>query len=488
MKKAALTLWLATATLAPVAGAQTQAPKPPVPAQAPAPVPGAAAPPASAGASGRDADPTLPNVEDPMLAPSPPPQHVLQSWREALGLVRSRSVPYRTALAQIDVARAKSREALAASLPTLQSTAFNTYARYEILRGTGINYNVVPPAVVSLPDPPVTLGAGLTLNVPLFAPKAWYDRGTAERAIDYAALNSKEAERQVVASLADTIVAAVTAERLADVTRVSLQSALSTLDLNRRRSALGASSSLDVLRAEGEVQTARAQVVTANETLLRARESLGLALGYSEGWAVNPEVHLDALGADARATCRQEADVSKRSDVRAAAANVGLVERAKGSVDWAFWPTLTANSVLQTQNVKFGTQNNVSWTVSGVLTWMLYDGGLRYGQKDEAEANARVAREQLSDTRRRAELQVTQAFRSVTVAETNLAVSTKGREIAAETARLARVAFINGSGTSFDLVDTASKQRQAEIDLTVKQFELLRAKVAALLALASCDI
>ena len=119
---------------------------------------------------------------------------------------------------------------------------------------------------------------------------------------------------------------------------------------------------------------------------------------------------------------------------------------------------------------------------------MLYDGGLRYGQKDEAEANARVAREQLSDTRRRAELQVTQAFRSVTVAETNLAVSTKGREIAAETARLARVAFINGSGTSFDLVDTASKQRQAEIDLTVKQFELLRAKVAALLALASCDI
>jgi len=492
MNKAVLSLCLATATLAPVAGAQTQSPKQPAPAAAPAAAAApTTAPPAATAAPTPgvpNGEPPLPNVEDPMLEPSPPPAHVLQSWQEALGIVRSRSVPYRTALAQIDVASARSREALAAALPTLQSTAFNTYARYEILRGTGINYNVVPPRVVSLPDPAVTLGAGLTLNVPLFAPKAWYDRGTAERAIDYAHLNSKEAERQVVKAVADTIVGAVTAERLADVTRVSLRSALSTLDLTRRRSALGASSSLDVLRAEQEVQLARANVVTANETLLRQRESLGLALGFSDGWGVNPEVRLDALAADARATCHQETDIGKRSDVRAASANVGLVERAKGSVDWAFWPTLNAQSVLQTQNVKFNTQNNVSWTIAGTLTWMLYDGGLRYGQKDEAEANARIAREQASDIRRRAELEVTQAFRAVQVSETQLAVATKTREIASETARLARVAFINGSGTSFDLVDNANKLRQAEIDLTVKQFELLRAKVAALLALASCDI
>ena len=427
-----------------------------------------------------------------MLEPSPPPQHVLQSWQEALGLVRSRSVPYRTALAQIDLARAKSREALAASLPTLQSTAFNTFARYEILHGTVPNPTVQNPAQTrDVPDPNPIFGAGLTLNVPIFAPKAWYDRGTANRAVDYATISSKEAQRLVIASIADTIVGAVTAERLADVTRESLSAALSTLDLNRRRAALGASSSLDVLRAEQEVQLSRAQVVTANETLLRSRESLGLALGFSEGWGVNAEVRLDALGADARKTCRQEGDVSKRSDVRAAAANVALAERQKGSVDWAFWPTLNGTSVLQatTAPPRYTTNGeNVSWTVGATLVWTLYDGGFRYGLKDEAAANTRIAREQLSDTRRRAELQVTQAFRSVNVAETNLAVSSKGRDIAAETARLARVAFINGSGTSFDLVDTASKLRQAEIDLTVKQFDLLRAKVAALLALASCDI
>jgi outer membrane protein TolC len=425
-----------------------------------------------------------------MLDPSPPPQHVLQSWQEALGLVRSRSVQYRTALAQIDVARARSREALAAALPQLLSTAINTYAKYEILRGTGDYFDPDTRTYSrqTLPKPAVALGAGLTLNVPIFAPRAWYDHETAEQNVDYEKLNAKEAERQVVASVANTIVSAVTAERLADVTKESLRNALSTLELNRRRSALGASSALDVLRSEQDVQIARAQVVTADETLLRARESLGLALGFPEGWGVNPDVRLDALAADARATCTQENDVNKRSDVRAATANAQIAQRAKGSVGWAFWPTLNAQSVLQAQNVEYQTGHNVSWTIGANLQWLLYDGGLRYGQRDEAEANARIAREQLSDTQRKAALDVTQSLRSVTVAETSVAVSTKGRDVAAETARLARVAFINGSGTSFDLVDTASKLRQAEIDLTVKQFNLLQAKVAALLALANCNI
>jgi outer membrane protein TolC len=69
-----------------------------------------------------------------------------------------------------------------------------------------------------------------------------------------------------------------------------------------------------------------------------------------------------------------------------------------------------------------------------------------------------------------------------------LAVAARTREIAAETARLTKVAYLNGSGTSFDLVDTARRLREAELDYTVKEFDVLRAKIAALLALATCDV
>ncbi len=486
MKKAVLPLWLATFALSPLASAQAPAPAPaPSTARATAP-----------------AEPTLPNIEDAMLAPPPAPTHLVTSWHEALELLRSRSTQLRVQLAQVDVARARSREALSAALPQLSTALGSTFIREELLThrvagtpnvvtGTDAAGNQtfsVAPTSTRLPDPNPGLGAGLLLRVPVFYPKVWYDRGTAEDAIETEKLNTKEVEREVIAAVADTIVNAVTAEHLAESTRVNLKSSLSTLDLTRRRSSLGASSALDVLRAEGDVQTARSQVVAADENMLEAREALGLALGSPEGWGVTEDIHLDALTNDARASCRQESDIRKRSDVRAAAAALHVAERGPGSIDWAFWPTLDAVSQLTYSNGTLANGDHVSWTIGATLNWTLYDGGLRYGQHDEAKANVRIAQETLTDKTRRAQLQVTQALRAVTVAETNLGVSAKGRDIAAETARLARVAFVNGSGTSFDLVDTASKARQAELDLIVKQFQVLRARVAALLALSSCDV
>ncbi|HTQ03698.1 MAG TPA: TolC family protein [Polyangiaceae bacterium] len=478
MKKAVLPLWLATLALSPHVSAQTPSP-------APAPSTPGAAP----------GEPALPNVEDPMLAPPPPPVHVVTSWREALSLLRARSTQLRSQLAQVDVARARSREALANALPQLGTALGSTFVREELLTHdvTGPvlepgNPPVPVTATTTLPSPNPALGAGLLLRIPAFYPKVWYDKSTADDNITTQKLTTKEVEREVIASVADTIVTTVTAEHLAESTRVQLKSALSTLDLTRRRSSLGASSALDVLRAEGDVQTARAQVVAADETMLEAREALGLALGSPEGWGVTEDIHLDALTADARASCHAETDVRQRSDVRAAAAALHVAERGPGSVDWAFWPTLDAVSQLTYANGTLSNGEHVSWTIGLSLNWTLYDGGLRYGQKDEAKALARVAQESLTDTQRRAELQVTQALRAVTVAETNLTVSAKARDIAVETARLARVAFVNGSGTSFDLVQTAGTARQAELDLIVKQFQVLRARVAALLALSDCDV
>ena len=151
-----------------------------------------------------------------------------------------------------------------------------------------------------------------TWSVPVFAPEAWYERGTANQAVDVSRMNTKELERQVLGSVANSIVSVVTAERLAEVSRVSLASALSTLDLNKRRAALVASSALDVLRAEQEVELARAQVVSADEAVLRARESLGYALGTSESFGITPDIRLDQLREDARSSCRIQKDVDAR--------------------------------------------------------------------------------------------------------------------------------------------------------------------------------
>jgi hypothetical protein len=43
-----------------------------------------------------------------------------------------------------------------------------------------------------------------------------------------------------------------------------------------------------------------------------------------------------------------------------------------------------------------------------------------------------------------------------------------------------------GTGTSFDLVDTAKAQRAAELDLAVKEFQVIQAKLTAVLANSNC--
>jgi outer membrane protein TolC len=473
---------------APVAPAAKPAGAPPAPATTTAP-----ADPATV------AEPTLPQVNDDMLAAVPPATNVLQSWRDALRLLRQNSSTLRTLQAQQEVAQAQARQALAPALPTVTGTGA---VSRQLLKGEGQVYDPAaslqasaaagaPVTVfdtVTLPYNATTWQAGINLRVPLLALPAWHNRGTALRQIEVARLNSKAAERVSIAAVADAVVTTVTAERLAEVSRVSLESVLSTLDLTKRRAALGAASTIDVLRIEQEVSLSRSQVVTANDGVLRARENLGSVLGSAEPYGVTPAIQLDELANDAKSSCRP-ADVQARADVRAAEASVGVAKHSEEGVSKTYWPTIDAVSSLTYWSPVSAINNeHVTWSVGGVLNWTLYDGGLRYGTREQRAAETRIASEQLTEAKRQARLEVTQSFRAVRSSEATLVVAAKTREIAAETARLTKVAYLNGSGTSFDLVDTARRLREAELDYTVKEFDVLRAKIAALLALATCDV
>jgi outer membrane protein TolC len=459
--------------LAPQAAHAQTRPAAPVPA-APAPAPAIPA---------AQAEPPMPDVSDPLLETPPPPTNVLQSWQQALQLVRDQSVSMRLARVNVQRAEAQVRSALAPALPQLLGTAGVT--KY-LLKGEVPNGNG---GTTTIPDPSTYWNAQLSLTVPIFRPFAWSNYGSTKDAVEATKLSSKEIERQVVAGFASVIVTVVTAERLAEVSRTSLRASLSTLDLTKRRAALGASNTLDVLRVEGETSLARAQVVTATEQLMRAREALGTALGSSESWGVMPDIKLDTLVTDAQKICRPEQDISSRTDVRAANANLGVNERRLKSIDYTYLPTLDGVSNLGVQDPNYAINNrHVNWTIGALLTWNIYDGGLRGGQRLAAAAEVQGSKAELAETRRSASLELTQALRNVHVAEADYAVSAKTREINAETVRLSKISFLNGSGTSFDLVLTERQLRISEADLAVSEFSVLQAKIAALLALSTCNL
>jgi outer membrane protein TolC len=420
-------------------------------------------------------------TNDPMLEPIAPAPHVVPSWQEALGMLRSRSTDFRIALDEIERAQGQWRAALAQSLPTLNGSA-NVTA--NMLRGETFN-----PATLQLETypPPFVYGASATLVQPLFAPRAWHAAGTAKVVREATELTAEDQKRVLAFALANAVVSVVTAERLSEINRIGLRAALERLTLARRRVALGAGNALDTVRADQDVSVTRATVVTGDESLRRARETLGLALGSTEAWGVPADIDLNGVEASARSTCAGAGSIDERADIAAARTYTDVARRNVDDVWLQFSPTVNLVSTVNSFSMPLQNGKNVTWTIAGVLSIPIFDGGARYGALRDTRAQADQSEQRLEAARRNATVEVRQARRSVDVADESRRVAERARDLARETERLARVSFQAGTGTSLDLIESGRRLRESESQLALQEFSLVQARIAALLALSRCN-
>jgi outer membrane protein TolC len=424
--------------------------------------------------------PPPPEVNDPMLAPVPRAQTEIATWEQALQFVRARSTDLRIAAASITRAQAQHRVALGGALPSLTGQAAFTHQ--------WLTNDVVSPATgatVTTPTPNVLTGQLVAMQ-PLLALRSWNAIGTANVAEEAARLSFEDAKRQISLAVANAIVGVVTAERIAELNRSGLRNALARLELTVRKSNLGGATGLDVVRAKQDVEVARATLVTGDETLRQSRETLGLTLGTSTGTGVSPTIDISGLERDARTICKPGKSVDERPDIAALRTRVDLAHRAVKDAKTQFAPTINLQSALSSTSVDTGLAPRTTWNIQAVLSVPIWEGGVRYGTLRDAHTQEDIAALNLEASRRSASVQVTQAERAITVADDSRRVANASRDLAAETDRLTRLAYQEGRGTSLELVTAAQALRESEIQLALRDFQVVKARVAAVLALASC--
>jgi outer membrane protein TolC len=455
--------------------------------------------------------PAAPTIDDPMLAPMPPAGHVIATWEETLDLIRNRSTDLRTSYDEVRRAEGLVRTALAATLLTINGTGTLSHQLLVNSSSTPVNTAGVSAGAAPIPgltqaqsqqfanalgqdfsilfqNPTNTLQLGAQATQPIIAVEAWHTYDTRKLSVQAAQLSYEDMKRTIALSVANDLIAVITAERVAELNRVGTRNALERLDLAQRKNNLGAASRIDVVRAQQDVETARATLVTGDESLRQAREALGLALGIPEQVGVTKDLNLDGLVKSALDTCKVAASVEDRADVAAARKRVEVARRNVDDVYYQFLPTLNAQSTLSYDTlfpIAAGSSAS-SWNIEAVLNVPLWDGGVRYGSLRQNRALEDEARQTLESTRRQAIVQVEQARRNVGVAEASERVALNARALAAETDRLTRVGYIEGQGTSLELVTAAAALREADITLALRQFDLVKARVTAILALANC--
>ncbi|MFO0593295.1 MAG: TolC family protein [Polyangiaceae bacterium] len=513
---------------APSASPPKGAAPPPLPAapaaRPPAAPSGSAAPQGSAAPSG-SAAPQLPapdvpkpptiDVDDPALAPVAAPTHTIQGFKEVLNLLSNQSITMKIAQQEILKAEGSRRQALSGVMPTVTGSAkvsYDVLASTTVTPGPTLNastcvfaektslLNCFDPAkdpYTVRPDPVASVSLSVTQP---FSARSWYAIGTSDEVIAGTKLRAEDARRTAIATAANAIVLVVTNERIAEVNRVGLRAALERLELTKRKKRLGSGTDLDIVRAEQDATTARGSIVTGDETLRKARESLGQIFNSTDTYGVPTGFSLNDIDSALRSACKTDA-VENRTDVLAAKSDLKVAERGVTDVKLQYAPTVSVSSVLSytttsgggssTSGTSLGgssSSSGASWSIAALLTVPIWDGGARYGAAKIASAQVEEAKLKVQQTVVGATIEATQAQRSVTVAEQARDNSQKARDLAKETARLSQIAFETGTGTSLDLVTSGQALRQAEIDLAVKELQVVQAKIAALLALSKCDV
>jgi outer membrane protein TolC len=478
MRKAALVLALTPTLIVAPFPASAQSPPPAAPAAAPA------GPPAGSPSAAPVTVPPPPEVNDPMLVPVPPPPRVLASWREAISLLRARSTDLRTAVDQVLQAEAQTRIALAQYLPTINGQGAYTH---QLITKAGVGFAItgsiaIPTTRVPTPD---LFTGGLQVSQEIINVQDLDQISINELGEDAARLSVDDEKRTLALSVANQIVAVVTAERDAEINRVGLRVALEQGAITDRKRALGAANGLDVVRAQQNVANARATLVTGDESLREAREALGLALGIPEETGVAPDVDVSGLAQDAASTCRMVATVDDRSDIAAARTKLEVAKRNLQNVWYTFLPTVAATSTLAATS-PVGNLPNPTWNIVGILQVPIWDGGTRYGNLRNARAAQDIAAQQLESLRRQAIIQVEQAQRQLGVAEQSARVAKDQRDLAAQNDQMTQLAYQTGQGTSLELVTASEAHRQAELNLALAEFTVVKARLLAMLALATC--
>jgi outer membrane protein TolC len=431
-----------------------------------------------------------------MLTPVPPPRRVLSSWREALEYLRARSTNLKVALDQVVQAEAQTMLAFAQYMPWVGGCSGGSnplggcvnggFTHQLLTRQTqGQNANSQVNQSATLPVPNVLTGSA-TLSQDLINVVEFDQISINELQEKSARLTVNDTKRTLALSLANQIVSVVTGERSAEINRVGLRVALEQLEITKRKEALGAATGLDVVRAQQNVANARATLVSGDEALREAREALGIALGVPEETGVSPSMNVGGLADEALSVCTTVTTVDDRPDIAAARENLEVAKRNLRNVYYSFLPAITGVSTLSATSVPNQGFPNPTWSIGAVLSVPLFDGGSRFGTIKNDRAAEDIALQNLDALKRQAIIQVEQAQRMIEVAAVADKVANEQRDLAAQNDSMTQAAYVRGQGTSVDLVVASEAHRQAELNLALAEYSVVKARLAAIMALATC--
>lgn len=333
-------------------------------------------------------------------------------------------------------------------------------------------------AVVA-PDPEeryVTGSGTLTLRQPILAPSALPRLWSAEHQVKAEKLSAQEELRILAFDTAAAFLEVVAAERLVAAANARLTRAKANFDYSQARAEAELNSINDVTRARLEVTSAAREVAQRKRDVETLRLTLAVLVGTEVDAVVAPNaLFAEALTFTGDAAQLAQTAVGARNDVKA------LAEQSLAARDLAreplfrLIPSIDLLGQIRVNPDPFmgDSWHNESLTLS--LTWTIFDGGGRYGDRRSALAKAETAEAQQSLTVRTLTAQVRSAFAVLAASRETLIIAEEANVAAHTNTEETRELYQQGLARAIELVDANGAQFDAESEVATAQVDVAKA-------------
>lgn len=274
------------------------------------------------------------------------------------------------------------------------------------------------------------------------------------------------AQRGLVATVAGLYYTAATAERRVAVAQRAADEATSLTKLTGQREQAREVAHADVVKAQLQQQQRERDLSDAKLNAQKSRLELGVLLFPDPRTPYTVAIPDTAAAVPARADV--EAALAKNNpELRSALASAHLADLSVIGARLGYLPDLTLNYNYGIDSPQFGLYNdlgnrNLGYSASAQLNFPIWDWFTTHDKVKQSENSRMAAKAVLTNTQRKVIAELEEFYSEATAAHDQLESLDLSVKTAAESLRLARLAYSAGEATILEVVDAENSLTSAE--------------------------
>ncbi|PWU01232.1 MAG: TolC family protein [Terriglobia bacterium] len=385
-------------------------------------------------------------------------------------------------------ARAQRVVELANLLPNINGNMLVTEQQNN-LAAFGFNFTLpVPgfsiPTIVG-PFHYFDLRARLTQNVLNFTDLRNY-RAT-EQLVRATDLSAQDARDLIVLAVTGSYLSIVSASARIDSARAQVVTAQAAYQQAVDRHDAGVAARIDVTRSQVELQTQQQRLTSQETDFAKQKILLGRIIGLPPGqeFTLTDALPYAPVTGITLEQALQRASTT-RADLKAAQAQVQAADLTRKAALAERYPSVD----LAADYGVIGTSpqnSHGTFGVTGTLRFPIWQGGRVRGDVDQADAALQQRRAEYEDLRGRVDAEVRQAFLDLTAAANQVSVAQSNRDLAQETLTQARDRFAAGVADTIEVIQAQESVAAAEQDYIGSTYAHNLAKATLARAMGQAD-